>query len=246
MNIYILEDNLSQLFYLEKLIKQILLQKNRQNCKVKTFEQPKDLINNVKERGNHQLFFLDIELGQNDKLGLLTAKKIKELDPLAIIVFISSHSEFLPLTFRYQTEAFDFIDKNLCTKEKIERITRAINFVINNSHSMKTSFFFENQNNILQIPFEKIFFIETSSESHRLILHGKNEIIEFYGSISEVLKQEPRLLKSHRSYIINPNNVVKIDKKERTIYFERGIKCYTSRSKLKFITNSISNIRKEK
>lgn len=61
MNIYILEDNLSQLFYLEKLIKQILLQKNRQNCKVKTFEQPKDLINNVKERGNHQLFFLDIE-----------------------------------------------------------------------------------------------------------------------------------------------------------------------------------------
>lgn len=246
MNIYILEDNLSQLFYLEKLIKQILLQKNRQNCKVKSFEQPKDLINNVKERGNHQLFFLDIELDQNDKLGLLTAKKIKELDPLAIIVFISSHSEFLPLTFRYQTEAFDFIDKNLCTKEKIERITRAINFVINNSHSMKTSFFFENQNNILQIPFEKIFFIETSSESHRLILHGKNEIIEFYGSISEVLIQEPRLLKSHRSYVINPNNVVKIDKKERTIYFERGIKCYASRSKLKFITNSIISIRKEK
>lgn len=179
MNIYILEDNLSQLFYLEKLIKQILLQKNRQNCKVKTFEQPKDLINNVKERGNHQLFFLDIELGQNDKLGLLTAKKIKELDPLAIIVFISSHSEFLPLTFRYQTEAFDFIDKNLCTKEKIERITRAINFVINNSHSMKTSFFFENQNNILQIPFEKYFLLKLRQNHIDLSCTGKMKLLNF-------------------------------------------------------------------
>ncbi|VTS12907.1 hypothetical protein [Streptococcus pseudoporcinus] len=123
----------------------------------------------MKERGNHQLFFLDIELGQNDKLGLSTAKKIKKIDPLAIIVFISSYSKFMPLTFRYQTEAFDFIDKNLCSKEKIERITKAVNFVISNSHSIKTSFFFENQNNILQIPFEKILFIETSSESHHII-----------------------------------------------------------------------------
>ncbi|WP_159564677.1 LytR/AlgR family response regulator transcription factor [Streptococcus halichoeri] len=154
----------------------------------------------------------------------------------------------MPLTFRYQTEAFDFIDKNLCTKEKIERITKAINFILKNgnSRSIKSTFFFENQNNILQIPFENIYFIETSPESHRLILHGQNEIFEFYGSIAEVLKQEPRLLKCHRSYIINPNNVIKIDKKERTIYFERGIKCYASRSKITFITESIINLRKEK
>ncbi|WP_221912560.1 response regulator [Streptococcus halichoeri] len=75
MKIYILEDNLSQQFYLEKLIKQILSQKNRENDNIQTFDQSEELLDNIKERGSHQLFFLDIELGQNEKLGLLTAKK---------------------------------------------------------------------------------------------------------------------------------------------------------------------------
>ncbi|EFR43460.1 hypothetical protein [Streptococcus pseudoporcinus] len=83
MNIYILEDDLSQQVYLEKLIKQILSQKNRQNDNVKSFEQPEDLINTVKEKGNHQLFFLDIELGQNDILQI----------PFEKILFIETSSE---------------------------------------------------------------------------------------------------------------------------------------------------------
>ena len=41
------------------------------------------------------------------------AKQIRKSDPYANIVFFTTHSEYLPLTFQYQLAALDFIDKSL-------------------------------------------------------------------------------------------------------------------------------------
>ena len=41
------------------------------------------------------------------------SQKIRKLDPIGQISFVTTHSEFAPLTYEYKVNAHDFIDKRL-------------------------------------------------------------------------------------------------------------------------------------
>ena len=58
--------------------------------------------------------------------GLEVARKIRDRDPYALIVFVTTHSEFMPLSFRYQVSALDYIDKALSAEEFESRIETAL------------------------------------------------------------------------------------------------------------------------
>lgn len=60
--------------------------------------------------------FLDIEIKGEEKKGLEIAKEIRKKDPHATIVFVTTHSEFMPITFQYKVAALDFIDKRWVRK----------------------------------------------------------------------------------------------------------------------------------
>ena len=101
MKIFVLEDDLKQQAYMESTI-QGILEKNGWECQfLEIYGKPDMLIDAVRERGSHQIFFLDIEIKQETQKGLEVAGKIRKLDPYALIVFVTTHSEFMPLTFRY-------------------------------------------------------------------------------------------------------------------------------------------------
>lgn len=124
MKIFVLEDDLKQQAYMESTI-QGILKKNGWECQfLEIYGKPDMLIDAVRERGSHQIFFLDIEIKQETQKGLEVAGKIRKLDPYALIVFVTTHSEFMPLTFRYQVSAFDFIDKGLSEEDFIKQIER--------------------------------------------------------------------------------------------------------------------------
>ena len=69
-----------------------------------------------RERRPTHLFFLDIEIKGEEKKGLEIAKEIRKKDPHATIVFVTTHSEFMPITFQYKVAALDFIDKRWVRK----------------------------------------------------------------------------------------------------------------------------------
>jgi len=56
-------------------------------------------------------YLLDIELN-NTINGLEIARIIRERDPLAQIIFITTHADCLTLTFKYKLAALDFIVKD--------------------------------------------------------------------------------------------------------------------------------------
>ena len=45
---------------------------------------------------------------------------------------------------------------------------------------------------------------------------------------------------SHRSYVVNPENVIRVDKANHTVYFENGESCFVSRMKLKGLVERIA------
>ena len=241
MKIFVLEDDLKQQAYMESTI-QGILEKNGWECQfLEIYGKPDMLIDAVRERGSHQIFFLDIEIKQETQKGLEVAGKIRKLDPYALIVFVTTHSEFMPLTFRYQVSAFDFIDKGLPEEGFIKQIEQDLAYLYERKDSFQAeeTFLFENSKSDFQVPFNEIYYFETSEVPHRLVLYTKKERIEFYGQLSEITKQDKRLYRCHRSYVVNPANISQLDKIENIAYFPNGASCYVSRLKMKGLRTAL-------
>lgn len=111
MNIFILEDDFIQQNRIEATIEEVLQEQKITVSYMEVFSNPDKLLDSIHERGDHQLFFLDIEIKNATKKGLEVASEIRKMDPNAVIVFVTTHSEFAPISFKYKVSALDFIDK---------------------------------------------------------------------------------------------------------------------------------------
>lgn len=103
-------------------------------------------------------------------------------------------------------------------------------------------FYFKSKFAQFQYPFKEVYYLETSPRPHRVILYTKTDRLEFTASLEEVFKQEPRLLQCHRSFLINPANVVHLDKKEKLLFFPNGGSCLIARYKVREVSEAINNL----
>lgn len=237
MNIFILEDDYQQQGRMENLLYQLQEKHALPVKRLEVYSKTDLLFKAIQEKGSHQLFFLDIEIKGDPLRGLEVANRIRQQDSQALIVFVTTHSEFMPLTFRYQISALDYIDKSLEKADFEARVEAAVLYAQKQERQTvaDTAFNFKSKYQQFQIPFEDVYFLETSPISHHVILYTKTERIEFSASMGEVLKQEPRLQQCHRSFAINPKNVVKVDRTKRIAYFPNGMTCFIARTKMKRI-----------
>ncbi|MEW4353533.1 response regulator transcription factor [Streptococcus pneumoniae] len=244
MDIFVLEDDFLQQTRLEQVIKRLLERHQIEPTYFDIFGKPDQLISAIHKRGSHQLFFLDIEIKSEELKGLQVAKQIRAIDPYAIIVFVTTHSEFMPLSFRYQVLALDYIDKELAESDFESRIETALLYA--KSKEGKTiaddSFYFKSKYAQVQYPFEDVYYIETSPRPHRVILYTKTDRMEFTASLSDILKQEKRLVQCHRSFAINPKNVIKVDRQAKVLYFPNGASCLIARQKMEAILSVIEHL----
>ncbi|HEM5122114.1 TPA: response regulator transcription factor [Streptococcus suis] len=244
MNIFILEDDFFQQTRMENIVRQIVSDKQIGVKHFEVYGKPGQLLEDITERGGHQLFFLDIEIKDDKKKGLDLALEIRRKDPHAEIVFVTTHSEFMPVSFQYHVSALDFIDKELSEKQFIERIEQSIDYVQNQQGQTlaEDSFIFKNAKTQVQIPFADLLYIETSYIAYKLVLYSTRERIEFYGELSEIVKQEPRLFQCHRSYVVNPYNISSINRDERLVYLKNGSTCMVSRLKITALKEAVENL----
>ena len=91
----------------------------------------------------------------------------------------------------------------------------------------------------VQVPFHKILYFESSPTVHKVILHTTDERIEFYAGLSDLEKADPRLYQCHRSFVVNPKNITKVDKGERVAIFENQESCLISRMKYRGLLNRL-------
>ena len=243
INIFILEDEILQQSRIDNIIREVIEQKDLKCKTPEIFSSPKQMLDNVSEFGSHQLFFLDIEIKGEEQKGLDIAKEIRSRDPNATIVFVTTHTEFMPVTFKYKVAALDFIDKALDEESFKDRVCSAIEYTICNvgTSLSEDSFAIETSMARVQVPFNTILYFETSPKVHKVILHTKDERMEFYGSIADVEKADSRLYRCHRSFVVNPDNIIKIDKESKVAMFENGESCLISRMKYRGLLEKLNH-----
>ena len=242
MNIFILEDDLTQQYYMETIVEEIIEKHHLQYHHFEVVGKPKQLLEAISEKGSHQIFFLDIEIKTEEEKGLDVAKKIREIDPYAIIVFVTSHSELMPTAFKLQVGALDYLDKSLSKEIFKKRIETALLHTesLTGKGLADDALLFETPHTQIQVPFKDILYIETSSRPHRLVLYTHRGRTEFTANLLDILKKEKRFYQCHRSFVVNPANVHQVDKVNHILHFQNGATCLVSRSKIKGLTETIA------
>lgn len=242
LSIFICEDNDIQRYKVETIIKNYIMIEDFDMELTLSTNNPYDIINYLDDNPSVKgVYFLDVDLG-HDINGIQLGSQIREKDIDGKIIFITSHSELLILTFTYKVEAMDYIlkdDTDIVKKRIQESLKQAqkhhqlVDKVDKNQIKLKIG------NQIRVFPLDDIMFIETSSVPHKLILHLTNSTLNFYGKINEMTALSPVMFRSHKSYIVNTENIKSINKTNREITMVNDENCLLSIRQLKKLEATI-------
>lgn len=198
---------------------------------------------NESDRGNQILYFLDIEI--KDKLtqvnqvrkGLEVAQEIRKIDRFASIVFVTTHSEFAPITYTYQVSALQFIAKDQPENELKSQLRSCLEYVAaSGGQSVPEDVFqFETEYTSMQIPFSDVLYFETLLQPHKVAIVTSTQRIEFYSSLKKIEDSDKRFIRCHKSFVVNACNIVSINRESGILHLKNGAECYLARRKLKAV-----------
>lgn len=159
------------------------------------FVSGEELLHHYSNGNEFDIVFLDIEMfGIN---GIETAEKIKKISPETIIIFVSSHKNYVFDAFR--CEALHFLVKPINTSEFENVFSRAVNKYKSRNNFLPLKW----QNTRMNIKISDIYYVE--GYRRHLKIHTSNESIEAQGNISSIYEKlrEHGFLLIHQGYIVN-------------------------------------------
>lgn len=238
LDIFVCEDNAAQRRAIVQTIQNTVLIEELDMQLVLDSEDPYVLLDKVKANQNTGIYFLDIDL-DSDMNGMKLAQQIRLFDPRGFIIFITAHSELSYMTFQYRVEAMDFVLKDNPAEAKVKIKECLLNAMerytlqTNKTHKVYT---IEIGGRKISVDYDDIFFFETSSNIHKVILHAKDRQIEFSISMKELTGTlGDSFVRCHRSFLVNKNNIKEVDAKNRIIYFANGETCLMSTRMMKVL-----------
>lgn len=173
-------------------------------------------------------YFLDIELA-GELTGVQLATEIRQRDPFATIIFVTTYADQLQLTFKYKLAALDFIVKahgeTFLTELKTALDAAYEKYVQLGNGSQKFHFQVKMGEFIHNIRFDEIYYFATALQPHKVTLHSKNGYYEFYGKLNDIENLDDRFYRCHKSCLINLQHIQSIDKKHRKVTMQNGEVC---------------------
>jgi DNA-binding LytR/AlgR family response regulator len=192
---------------------------------VTDFSSGTDLLDYYDQGDTFDLIFMDVEMdGIN---GVETVKEIRKTDKKVMVIFVTSHFNFVCETFR--VGAFQFLTKPIKEKEFKKDFERAIErYKINNfkytvEGKLGTAFF----------SVDDVHYIE--SYNRHLYVCGDGNKFEFTGRISEEQKKLSgfNFIRAHQGFLVNMNYIRSF--KNTTVMLKNGVEIPVSR----IIKNSV-------
>lgn len=172
---------------------------NNSEYKIEVYYSCESIITALEANNDFDIIFLDIEFGDlmnGIQFGDFMRNKL--LNAEATIIFISSMEEYAKQLFKIHP--FDFIIKPL-TFEKIEKCMESYY----KTNYLKNKYFrFMKNKSEHDISVNQIKYLQ--SEGRKIIIHTRNEKIEFYGQLPNYINQKcfDKFIIIHKSFFVNP------------------------------------------
>lgn len=178
------------------------------DCAVECFTSPSELLEKYCAGERYDVLFLDIIMESLN--GIELAKKIREYDGRALIVFLTVALEYAPAG--YEVDAFRYLLKPVTEKDIIDTM-RAIRekFAVSRILRIRTP---ECE---LLVHTEELHYIEADNKD--CILYYMGDTITVHESLSELENQlsETHFFRVHRKYLVNLARVREFDDKKLTL-----------------------------
>lgn len=240
MKVLVLEDTLQHQIRIETALREISEELNTPievtvTGKIREFEEY------VEADAINQLYFLDIDIKGESRKGFDVAQYIRAHNPYAIIVFVTTHSEFATLTYSYKVSALDFIEKELGNEAFKNRIRDCVEYTRRNlieNDQVLDYFEYDFKGSKFSIPFNDIYYIETTGGTNKLRVVGKNFAKEFRGSLAHIMEQaenQERFFSPHKSFLVNIDHIQGYDKKNKEVLLYEDRRIPISRLKVKVL-----------
>lgn len=175
---------------------------------VDVFYSGEELINYIRNGNSFDLIFLDIEIGKINGVEVGHFIRDKLEDYITKIVYISSKNGYDRQLFDVQP--LHFLPKPLDRIKVINDIRLAIRLL----EKENKAFSFKVGNQIYKLPVKDIIYFESIGRQIKLV--SFKDTFYFYGTIDFVMEQlqKEKFIIPHRSFIVNYDNIMIIDKFE--------------------------------
>lgn len=237
MNFIIYEDDSSFVKTYRSVINRIM-GGNKINYNVFELNSFNDYLN-LDNNGVNKVYIFDIEVP--GKTGIELAKKIrKDGDWSSPIILVSNHIEFQNIGYTKNLLMLDFILKDI---NIYDNLYGALNIALEINSSKKT-FCFSKRGELFQIPYQDILYIEKNINDNCSMIVTKGDSYQIRETIQNLEKEfsdSEFFFKSHRSYLVNLNNIKHIDFDVGEITFSKNGKALVSRSNKKKLKERMYN-----
>ena len=195
-------------------------------------------IQSINKIDGYKIFLLDVEVP--GKSGIDIAKLVRNSgDWDSQIIIATTHEKLLLSALSSRLLILDYISKYI---NCIERVNECINQALD-IFNCKKALIFQYNGEVHQIPYKDILFIEKNSDSNNSIINTKTKKIEINKTISdleEILKDD-RFIKTHRSCIVNINNITSFELNTSTVRFNDKETKLVSRENKKILKEKLTN-----
>ena len=218
INFIICDDNEFFLMEIYKVVNDFCLNK-RINFEIHIFKNyDNNFFDIVRQKLDNKVYILDIETPSGN--GIDVAKKIRNKDLNSFLIFISSYTaKYINQVVSSDTMFIGYISKRKNYHEELLKKLKKI-FKLG---FQKNIIRFKDQGIIYTFDMRNIIYIEADSKKRRSIIHtqsGKTEVRLTLKKLMQVL--DYRFEYSHRSCIINHEQVFYIDTIVKIIKFKNG------------------------
>lgn len=224
-NIAICDDEIVQVDFVEKLINEIKQEKSLKT-NIDKFSCGKQMLANSNIK-NYHIILLDMEMQQIN--GIEVAKRIRQFNDEAIIIFITGYKHYVFNVFEVKT--FRYLLKPLDKELFYKAFNEAIEMIgITSTDSRDFLHIKKNKQDII-VSYKSILYFE--KYGNKVLIVTENEDIEFYGTINELilLLNMDKFIRVHQGYIANIDNIELITSKE--VILKQGKRIPVSRRNMK-------------
>ncbi len=177
----------------------------------------KTTLTKIKSLVGKKIFILDIEVP--GKSGLDLAREIrKNGDWKSPMIIVTTHEQLKNAAFTSRMLMLDFISKFYNCEDNLKETLILTFDIIESNPSLN----FQYNGELYQIPYEDILFIEKNVDdmySTVVTRESKLKVKKMIGTIEEELSKDSRFFRTHRSCIVNIDNITSIELRACIMHF---------------------------
>lgn len=170
-----------------------------------TFSSAAELLNHLYGTQTYDVYFLDIDIPEQD--GIMLAEKIKNKNPDALILFVSAKEERVYETFHVQPLAF--VRKSNFSDDMRKAMDTVMLHLEKPSDTIIT--FYDDLGHPILLNLTRIIYVEAKEKYQEIVSIDDRQMIRCSAGKIEQALNPYRFIRIHRGYLVNFQYIYRID-----------------------------------